>query len=195
MHKNALTLTAALFAGGESRRMGKDKAQVTLGGEQLWSRQLKILRGLRPEKILVSARVRPTWCAPEIGVVLDQSPSYGPLSGFAAVLRQIQTTHLLVLAIDLPRMTVMHLQNLWMMAKPGMGIIPQNGDFFEPMCAIYSAGSGVIAQRDLANKEFSLQSLVQNLLEQDLVHPYRLPDLEQQLYSNVNTPDDLARLA
>src|SRR5579872_2453307 len=194
MHTNDLTLTAALFVGGESRRMGRDKAEVMFAARPLWSHQLETLRALKPEKILISARIRPAWCAPEVEIVLDEPPSSGPLTGFVAVLKQMQTTHLLVLAIDLPRMTATHLWNLWMMAKPGRGVIPQNGDFFEPLCAIYSAETIAIVGHNLENKKFSLQKLAQNLLKQDRSRAYRLTSMERPLYCNVNTPEDLAYL-
>ncbi len=195
MHKNDMTLTAALFVGGESRRMGRDKAEVTFSGTPFWSRQLKTLCALKPEKILISARIRPAWCAPEIEAVLDQPPSFGPLSGLVAVLKQMETTHLLVLAVDLPRMTATHLSTLWMMAKPGAGVIPQNGGFFEPLCAIYPAEAAGIAQRNLSNREFSLQMFAQNLFRQNCAHAYHLTDSEQPFYRNVNTLLDLACLA
>lgn len=194
MHINKPTLSAALFVGGESRRMGRDKAEVTFAGRPLWLHQLETLRALKPERILISARSRPLWCAPEIQVVLDQPPSFGPLSGLVAVLKQVKTTHLLVLAIDLPRMTAPHLWNLWVMAKPGVGTIPQNGGFFEPLCAIYPAETVAIAERNLEDKKFSLQMLVQNLFRQSRVHAYRLTSMEQALYCNVNTPKNLACL-
>jgi molybdenum cofactor guanylyltransferase len=194
MHKNGITLTCALLAGGESRRMGKDKAQVTFAGQPLWSHQLKTLCELKPERFLVSARVHPAWCAPEVEVVLDQTPSFGPLSGLVAVLKQMQTTHLLVLAIDMPRMTVTHLRSLWMVAKPGMGVIPQSGDFFEPLCAIYAVETLAIAQCNLAAKEFSLRTLTQDSLKQGRAFAYRLTDTEHLLYCNVNTPEDFACL-
>jgi len=56
------TLTAVLFVGGAARRMGTDKASPLWQGEPLWSRQLRTLRELQPQKILISARTRPDWC-------------------------------------------------------------------------------------------------------------------------------------
>ncbi|MGH7980442.1 MAG: NTP transferase domain-containing protein, partial [Limisphaerales bacterium] len=106
------TLTAALFAGGSSRRMGVDKATLILNGDPLWSRQVAILRALNPAKILISARNKPGWCPAVVEAALDAAPSRGPLEGLAAALGKIQTTHLLALAIDLPRMTSAHLTKL-----------------------------------------------------------------------------------
>ncbi|HEY2139818.1 MAG TPA: nucleotidyltransferase family protein, partial [Chthoniobacterales bacterium] len=50
------TLSAVLLAGGESRRMGRDKATIQFNGCPLWERQLEIVRALNPDTIFVSAR-------------------------------------------------------------------------------------------------------------------------------------------
>src|SRR6185369_1099736 len=132
-----MTLTAALFVGGESRRMGVDKATLSFAGVPLWRRQLETLRRLRPEVLWISARTRPAWCPADVDVVIDDPPSRGPLSGLAAAAEKLQTTHLLVLAVDLPYMTAGHLEKLRGLARPGCGVIPLNETFFEPLAAIY----------------------------------------------------------
>jgi molybdopterin-guanine dinucleotide biosynthesis protein A len=38
-----MTLTAVLLAGGESRRMGRDKAAIVFRGQLLWQRQIELL--------------------------------------------------------------------------------------------------------------------------------------------------------
>ncbi len=195
MGKDSITLTAVLFAGGESRRMGMDKALLPLNGKPQWSRQLETLRELAPEQILISARTPPAWCPPEITVVLDDPPSHGPLSGLSAVLRQLRTTHLLALAIDLPQMTAEHLQNLWKLAALGVGVIPRNGDFFEPLCAIYPVEIAGIASATLTTEQLSLQALVKELLDKGYLRQYVLAEPERLLYRNLNTPEDLASLA
>lgn len=193
--KKPLTLTAVLFVGGESRRMGSDKAMVEFFDKPLWSRQLQILRELNPEKILISAREHPIWRPPEIEVVLDEPPSHGPLSGLDAAFRRLQTTHLLALAIDLPLMTVTHLQNLWALTALGCGLVPQSKDFFEPLCAIYPAEAGAAARNAFAQKKLSLQVLVQDLVKRELVQVYSLTELDRPLYRNANTPEDLEFIA
>jgi molybdopterin-guanine dinucleotide biosynthesis protein A len=194
MCKDGITLSVALFAGGQSRRMGAEKATLMLSGKTLWVRQLETLHALKPEKILISARIQPAWCPPEIEVVLDEPPSRGPLSGLVATLRKLQTTHLLILAVDLPFMTAAHLRSLWRLAEPGTGVVPQSRDCFEPLCAVYPGGAKVIAANQLAKEEFSLQALTENLLKQDRMRAYSVTDLERPLYRNVNTPEDLAHL-
>src|SRR5260370_25435542 len=89
-----MTLTALLLAGGQSRRMGSDKATLLFAGEPLWARQFRTLRELQPEALWLSARVPPAWRPPEIEIVPDEPPSRAPLSGIAAALRRLRTSHL-----------------------------------------------------------------------------------------------------
>ena len=185
------TLTGVLFAGGESRRMGVDKATLIFDGEPLWSRQLRTLRNLQPEMIVISARTRPIWCPPEIETVQDQHPSRGPLSGLVAELDKLRTTHLLGLAVDLPGITVEFLKKLWSQAQPGVGVIPKNGNYFEPLCAIYPAETIVVAAQMLAAGKFSLQSLLKTLLKQNRMLVYPLNAVERRYCHNVNTPANL----
>lgn len=187
-----MNLTAALFVGGLSRRMGADKATLQVLGEPLWARQIKLLRELQPQCIVISARERPNWCPADIETISDQPPSRGPLSGLAAILKQLKTTHLLTLAIDLPRITSAELRNLWALAQPGCGVIPMSGQLFEPLCAIYPVEAAAIASDTLAEGDVSLQRFCRTLLRLGMAHAHPLTAAEAPLFLNVNTPEDLS---
>jgi molybdenum cofactor guanylyltransferase len=189
-----MALTAVLFVGGLSQRMGTDKATLRLEGEPLWQRQINRLQELKPNALWISARERPSWCPPNIETVLDDSPSRGPLSGLTASLDRLQTSHLLVLAIDLPRMTVEQLRKLCALAEPGRGVIPFNGEIFEPLCAIYPIEAAAAVRAALSGAELSLQRLAQTLVREHRAVPYPLSEREKELFQNVNTPADLSRL-
>jgi molybdopterin-guanine dinucleotide biosynthesis protein A len=186
-----MTLTAALFVGGESRRMGTDKATLIHTEKPLWAWQLDTLRNLRPDKILISARLRPIWAPMDIEVVLDESPSQGPLSGLVGVLKQTQTTHILALAIDLPKMTTEHLRQIWNRAQAGIGVIPQWGNYYEPLVAIYPAAALSMASQSLIAGQLSLQLLVETLVKQKKLCIYSVDAEERHLYLNVNSPEDM----
>ena len=119
-----MSISAVLLAGGESHRMGRDKATLDWRGRPLWEWQIEKLRALCPQKILLSARLDPPWRPADVELILDTSPSRGPLSGLAAALASIETDHLLALAIDMPLMTTEHLRLLCGLATNGTGVIP-----------------------------------------------------------------------
>src|SRR5215469_161572 len=181
------TLTAVLFVGGLSRRMGVDKATMQFEGEPLWARQLHELRQLEPDTLWISARSRPAWCPPEIEVIVDEPPSLGPLSGLAAALRRLQTSHLLALAVDLPRIKVDLLRKLWSQAHAGCGVVPAT-DLLEPLCAIYPAEIAMDAAIALRNvKDVSLRSFVRAMCREGRMETYPCTESERHIFYNINT--------
>jgi molybdopterin-guanine dinucleotide biosynthesis protein A len=172
--------------------MGADKATLQFAGEPLWARQLRLLRELKPDVLWISARVRPHWCPDDVQAVVDEPPSRGPLTGLTATLRKIQTSHLLALAIDMPRMTVEPLRQLWLQAKPGCGVVPSRNGLLEPLCAIYPAEAASDAVIALAKGEdVSLQSFVGSLCRKNLMRVDSVNESEWHFFKNANTPRDL----
>ena len=185
-------LSAVLLAGGESRRMGKDKATLLFRGKPLWRIQLDLLRKLGPAEILLSARADPPWRPANVQFVPDAFPSRGPLSGIAASLERISTTHLLVLGIDMPWMTEKYLKLLCAQIEPGRGIAPKIGDRAEPLAAIYPREAAIDFRSALTGADFSLQSLVRDLVAAGKLQEISVAEPNEKLFLNVNVPADLA---
>jgi molybdopterin-guanine dinucleotide biosynthesis protein A len=175
--------------------MGHDKATLEFAGKPLWERQLQLLRDLNPEEVWVSGRSRPEWLPPDTTFVPDSSPSRGPLSGIAAALALLKTSHLFVLAVDIVQMSSEELPKLCSLTKGGSGIVPQNpSGWLEPLCAIYPADAKQAAEAALSSDDTSLQSFAKTLLRDGLMTVYPIPESDLWLYANVNTPDELAAI-
>ena len=185
-----MTLSALLLAGGESRRMGRDKATIELGGWPLWERQLDLLRAVCPEKIFVSARSAPSWLPNTVELLVDDAPSRGPLSGLTRALASIQTSHLAVLAVDMPFMTSKQMQVLCRHTTWGCGVVPVVEGRFEPLAAIYPREAAAHFSAALAGHDFSLQPLVRHLVRADKVRLVTVAEEERDLYRSVNEPTD-----
>lgn len=183
-----ITLTAVLLAGGESRRMGRDKATIKFEGQALWSRQLAVLWAVGPEKIFVSARTMPSWLPKEVKLLLDDPPSRGPLSGLTKALTTMRTTHLLALAVDMPLMTSEQLDVLRELATEGRGVVPVIGEQTEPLAAIYPAEAAMDFATTLAGKDFSLQRVIRRLAAGEKVALFAVPVEDQHVYRSMNEP-------
>ena len=185
-----MNISAVLFAGGESRRMGQDKATLVFHGKSLWEIQLDLLRKLKPREIFLSARSDPVWRPADVHFVPDQAPSRGPLGGLAATLSRIRTDYLLALAIDMPLMTEDFLRSLCEVIKPSCGVIPMIGDRAEPLAAIYpkDADGDVIAA--LFGPDFSLQSLAKKLIAAGKLRLVSVSKNEENHFRNLNQPGD-----
>jgi molybdopterin-guanine dinucleotide biosynthesis protein A len=186
-----MTFSALLLAGGESRRMGRDKATMDFEGQPLWKRQLELLQALDPEKIFVSARTPPSWLPDEVGLLLDDPPSRGPISGLTKALAAIGTTHLIVLAADMPFMVANELRYLQKLATEGRGVVPIIEERAEPLAAIYPAPAAEDFQCALEGPDFSLQSIVRKLAAAGKVTLCRVPEKRANLYRSVNEPGDI----
>lgn len=92
-----ISFSAALLAGGQSKRMGHDKAliQDPVSGDVFWQRQLRILEELHSDEILWSGTAR-DGLPNDIRVVEDVIPQAGPLAGLGACPNIFRTDLLVV---------------------------------------------------------------------------------------------------
>jgi molybdenum cofactor guanylyltransferase len=186
-----MKISAVLLVGGESRRMGKDKATLLFRGKPLWEIQLELLRKLEPAEILVSARVDPPWRPDDVQFVADVPPSRGPLSGLAASLAQMRSEYLLALAIDMPLMNEICLRSLCDQIEPGRGVLPMIGDRAEPLAAIYPANAHVDIVEALSGIDFSLQRLTSKLVKARKLLALKVGKESEVLFRSLNDPADL----
>jgi molybdopterin-guanine dinucleotide biosynthesis protein A len=128
-----------LLTGGASRRLGRDKATVVVGGERLVDRAARLLAGVaRPVIEVGPGRSRLPW-------VLEDDPGSGPLAAVAAGASLLQRGGhrgpALVLAVDLPLVTEGLLALL--AGHPSTGcVVPVDGAGYpQPLCARYSAAA------------------------------------------------------
>lgn len=186
-----MSIGAVLLAGGESRRMGRDKATLVWRGRPLWEWQLEKLRSLAPEKISLSVRSDVPWRPADVGLIVDLPPSRGPLSGLVAALAAVETDHLLALAVDMPFMTIEHLRVLCISAKNGVGVMPMIDGTAEPLCAIYPKEARTTVEQALDGKDFSLQAVVKKLIALNVMREIPMAGPVCQLYQSINEPQDL----
>jgi molybdopterin-guanine dinucleotide biosynthesis protein A len=187
-----MTLSAVLLTGGESQRMGVDKATILFRGQPLWQRQIELLRNLGPEKIFVSGRTEPSWLPLDVEVILDEPPSRGPLSGLTRAFEKLETSHLVALAADMPFMTIEQMAMLWSLAAIGCGVLPMIGERAEPLAAIYPREAAGELSTALSGADFSLQRVSRNLVHSGKLSIFQVPAGDAELYRSVNEPQDFA---
>lgn len=96
-------LSVAILVGGQSRRMGQDKALLRLRPEDPPLLQLVIdrVRPLTTDLFLVGPN-RPGYARFGVPIVPDQFPGVGPLGGIATALAHARHDACLVIACDMP---------------------------------------------------------------------------------------------
>ena len=186
-----MKFSAVLLAGGESRRMGEDKATIRFRNDPLWQIQLDLLRKLQPSELFVSAQIDPSWRPMDVQFIADDQPSRGPVSGIAAALARTTTDHLLVVAIDMPFMTANYLRALCEQIQPGCGVVPIIESRTEALAAIYPRDAHIDFVHALLGADFSLQPLVRKLIANGKLRPLEVAEQDRALFRNLNEPRDL----
>ncbi len=181
-----------LLAGGESRRMGTDKATLQWNGHVLWEWQLEKLRVLAPRTIFISARSDPRWRPADVQLVIDSGDSHGPVSGIASVLEKCESPYLLVLAIDLPLVPATYLKALCRLLGASSGVVPNAHSGFEPLAAIYPREARDVFEAAIRRGDYALQPLIRELIAQSLLRTVAIAPEEEQYFRNMNQPADLA---
>jgi molybdopterin-guanine dinucleotide biosynthesis protein A len=130
-------MNAFILAGGQSTRMGRDKALLEVDGETLVERELGLLRGLGLAPRICGSRLDLAHFA---DVVPDNFPLCGPLGGIEAALAVSDTELNLFVPVDLPGLPADFLRWLMARAETGQAVatIPKYGGRLQPLCAVYN---------------------------------------------------------
>lgn len=175
--------------------MGRDKALIEIDGIPLWQRQIRVLAELEPAEIFIAGPPRDTDATAAYTFLEDATPAAGPLSGLAAALCRCVTTRLLALAVDLPNMTVGYLRQLLAQSRDHAGVVPIRGIRYEPLAAVYPKSCLAWVQAMLRQPRCSLQNLCAvGKAEGWLLEKTVAPE-DDYLFTNMNTPEDLAALS
>jgi molybdopterin-guanine dinucleotide biosynthesis protein A len=185
---SSLTFSAVLLAGGHSVRMGGDKALLPFEGRELWKRQWALLDELDVTQKYLSARAEQTWVPAGIEVVHDDIADAGPLAGIAAAMARATTTHLLVLAVDLPLLQTAWLEALREDCAVGIGAVGCRDGFYEPLAAIYPCSLRQAAERASQSDERSLRRFIAQA--GSAMKSCEITEAQAGLFANWNEPGD-----
>ena len=185
---SSLTFSAVLLAGGRSVRMGVDKALLPFTGRELWQRQWTLLDELGVTQKYLSARAEQTWMSEGIEVVRDHIANAGPLAGITAAMARATTTHLIVLAVDLPQMQPSWFEMLRDDCAPGIGAVGRHDGFYEPLAAIYPCAMRDAAEQALRSDQRSLQRFIARA--GPAMKSLEIAETQAALFANWNEPGD-----
>ena len=153
-------VAGAVLLGGASARMGSDKAHLTLDGVALATRAARLLTEICEDVLLVGGGPPPD--APGRRVPDLEGPRCA-LRGIASALAAARAERVLVLATDLPLVTLDLLLALvaW---PPTDAVIPRPADGPQPLCALYRREPALAAARaQLASGRLAAQQFAARL--------------------------------
>ena len=193
-------LSAFILAGGKSTRMGTDKAFVLLEGRTLLARMLDLARQMTSNVHIVGD---PAKLAPGIGdltnamvtTIEDIFPGCGPLGGIHAALRSSLTDLNVVLAVDVPFVSLALLSYLISRAKNSDAnvTLARAAGGFQPLCAVYRRSLAEAAEDALRAGHYKIDALFAQTSTQVIEEAeLEAAGFSPRIFRNVNTRKELA---
>ncbi|UCC88043.1 MAG: molybdenum cofactor guanylyltransferase [Anaerolineales bacterium] len=186
--------SVAILAGGQSRRMGQDKAFLPVGGRPVIERVLERVTPLSDDLMLV---VDVPMKYGHLGqrMVVDVLPGKGALGGIYTSIHAARHQHCLVVACDMPFLNADLLDHMASLAIGFDVVIPRIKEFPETMHALYGKRClqpirGCLEVGRLKIVSFFDQVRIR-YVERDDVARF---DPDFRSFLNMNTPADWARL-
>ena len=195
MYHSESAISAIVLAGGQSRRMGRDKALIDYQGRPIIAHVIDTLRALSDDIAVVSNQ-SDLYGPFGARVVPDYEPPCGPLGGIAAGLQAAQHPLAVVVACDMPFLNVTLLRWLIDLADGYDAVVPQTGDEFEPLHAVYRRECYSPMVRRIERGERRVISFFADVRLRPVPEPeWRVLDPAGRSLANLNTPDDLDLLS
>jgi molybdopterin-guanine dinucleotide biosynthesis protein A len=178
-----------VLAGGESRRMGSDKALLTRDGQSQLAYAVELLECC-VDKVFVSTRPdqRDEGERARYDQIVDRYENIGPVAGILAALDEYPDVDWIIVACDLPNIEKATIETLLAQrngSQPFTAYRSSHDGLPEPLCAVYHSGCTEIVQRfvdDGINCPRKILIRSETLL---------LDQPDPRSLDNVNTPDDL----
>ena len=179
---------AVVLAGGESRRMGRDKALLPWRGKPLIQGVLEQLER-NVEELVVSTNRREAYSFLNVKIVEDKEKGLGPIAGIIAGLRASSKEINAVTAGDIPFLNLPLLRKMKKKAEEGYkAVVPLCQGYHEPLFGIYTKGI-------LPSLEGALERGTRKILDalpKDEVYWYDLQDISW--LKNINTEEEYRSL-
>jgi molybdopterin-guanine dinucleotide biosynthesis protein A len=181
-------------AGGESRRMGTDKALLPFLGQALILRPLNRLVGLADE-ILVTSNHPESYRFLGLTPIPDRLPGCGALGGLFTALSVARYPYVAVAACDMPFASpeIFALELILLQETGADAVIPHSEAGVEPFHAVYRretclpyVQSSLEAGKRRVDAWFDEVNI--RYLEREEILPY---DPNQLAFLNINTPEEL----
>jgi molybdopterin-guanine dinucleotide biosynthesis protein A len=188
-----LSISGVILAGGQSQRMGVNKAFLEFDGRPIIERVVEKV-SLGGEEVILVSNTPDEYAHLGYRVVSDVFPGQGPLGGIYSGLKAARNSIALVVACDMPFLNASLLRYMILLSPGHDVVVPRIGEEMEPLHALYSktcllAMESLLRRDDLRIVSFYSRVRVRYIERQEI----EVLDPKHLSFFNVNSPGDLQR--
>ncbi len=183
-----MQITGIILSGGQSTRMGTDKALLQINGKTLLENAIKICRPVCSE-ILISSN-NPEHEKYGYQIIPDEIKNCGPIGGIYSCLGKSNTNWNFVISVDTPFVTGDFIEFLLLQTGNFEAVIPVHSGKTEPLIALYNKTCLTVMQSQIRLNQFKLQTALA-LLKTHFIEVDQWLNKTSLLFKNLNRPEDL----
>ena len=182
-----MAFSGVVLTGGESTRMGTDKAFVTVEGQPMAGRVAAALHDAGASEVLAVGGDLDRLAGAGLDARPDPRQGTGPLGGLLSAFAVVRQPAVVVLATDLAWIDVPTITSLVVALTDGVDAAVARTGHWEPLCAAWRVAS---CQPELASAFAAGERAVHRAMV-----PLRIAAVavDPRAVRNVNTPDDVNR--
>jgi molybdopterin-guanine dinucleotide biosynthesis protein A len=181
-----------VLVGGNSSRMGRDKATLPFGDRPLVVWMAELARRVCDTVSLVGNRRK--YAGLGFPMVEDVFPDQGPMGGIHAALENSSARWNLVVGCDMPYLPAAFLRRLLGIAQEADAdaVVPESNGFqYEPLCAVYARACLAPVEAALRAHRRKISDVFEQLRLRSVPRDEWKPfNRDGRLFQNLNTPQE-----
>lgn len=189
-----LPFSAAILAGGRSRRMGRNKSLLEIDGVPVIRRIAGVLEGVFPE-IFVVATDAGQYERMGFRVAADIRPGNDSLGGLHAAVSMARGSHVFVAGCDMPLLRPELISAMASMVDGWDVVVPVRNGRPEPLCAFYGKKCEAPIRESISGGVLKMIGFHPRVrvkrIEEAAWRPW---DPDGASFLNANTPDEFDRI-
>jgi len=187
-------MTGVILAGGESTRMGKNKAFIEINGKRIIDRTVSLFREIFDDVLLVT-NMPLDYIELKVRIVTDLVPGKGSLGGIYTGLFFSYSPKAFFVGCDMPFLDRRVIQYFLSLAQTADIVVQRTKDYWQPLHAIYPRTLLKPIERLLQQGELKIIKTYQGMRVREVTgEELKRFDPDLHTLSNFNTPEELKKL-
>lgn len=188
-------IIGVILAGGKSSRMGTNKSLLKLGNQRIIERIAELMKSIFTNVIIIT-NTPDEYKFLNLPLYEDIYKWKGPLAGIHSALTHSTTEKIFVLSCDVPLMSKEMIQYLVEYKSEKQVVFCEAAGYHQPLVGVYSKQILSEIEKFISDNELTDKSLHQFLknIDTEIIHPEKLPFYKDEIFFNVNRPEDYSQI-
>lgn len=185
-------ITGIILAGGKSSRMGNDKSFLKIGDKLIIELIADLMKSLFKEVIIIT-NTPDEYEFLELALYKDINAGKGVLGGIHSGLTHSKTEKNFLISCDVPLMKKEMIEYIINYKTEKLIIYCEAAGYHQPLIGVYKKNILAKIEKEIGGNNQAIDESFHHFLKKvdvEIIHPQELPYYNDELFFNVNNPDD-----